>query len=592
MTSPQLASTARGESLGLLTLFVSLALLGACDTTKTTGRPPSPAGKPEGSSGQEWFTEAASAAGLNFVHFNGMSGKFYYPEIMAPGIALFDYDNDGDLDVYVVQGQMLGGAPLKNAVFPASGPLRDRLFRNDSVVGADGTRTLHFTDVTEQSGIDLRSYGMGVAAGDFNNDGRVDLYRTGLNGSVMLRNNGDGTFTDATIDTRTENLGGWGVSAAFVDYDRDGWLDLFVGNYLHYTLESDVHCLSVTGQRDYCPPSSYRAQPSRLYHNRGNGTFEDVTSRALVGGAYGPTLGVTTADFNGDGWIDIYLANDGVPNLLWINQHDGTFKETAQLAGAAVNAAGNAESGMGVDAGDFDNDGDEDLFVTNWLSQMNTLYVNDGGGNFEERKAASGLGRPSLAKTGFGTAWFDFDNDGWLDLLTANGGVATIEAQALAGDPFPLRMANQLYRNLRNGRFEDVSDRAGRAFKLSDVGRGAAFGDIDNDGDTDVIVANAAGPLRLLVNHLGSQSHWIGLRLVSAQGRDALGARVEIVRAGQPTLYRRARADGSYASANDPRVLVGLGTSATPPRVRVTWPSGRMSELADVTIDRYTSVRE
>ncbi|MEP7305520.1 MAG: CRTAC1 family protein [Acidobacteriota bacterium] len=576
---------------GLFTLFVSL-VLGACDTAKAPGRPPSPAGTLEGSIGQEWFTEAATAAGLNFVHFNGMSGKFYYPEIMAPGIALFDYDNDGDLDVYVVQGQMLGGAPMKNAVFPTNGALKDRLFRNDSVVGADGTRTLHFTDVTEASGIDLQSYGMGVAAGDFDNDGRVDLYRTGLNGSVMLRNNGDGTFTDATIGTRTENRGGWGISAAFVDYDRDGWLDLFVGNYLHYSVESDVHCLSVTGQRDYCPPNSYRAQPSRLYHNRGNGTFEDVTSRALVGGAYGPTLGITTADFNRDGWIDIYLANDGVPNLLWINQHDGTFKETAQLAGAAVNAAGNAESGMGVDAGDFDNDGDEDLFVTNWLSQMNTLYVNDGGGNFEERKAASGLGRPSLAKTGFGTAWFDFDNDGWLDLLTVNGGVATIEAQALAKDPFPLHMANQLYRNLRNGRFEDVSERAGRAFMLSDVGRGAAFGDLDNDGDTDVIVANAAGPLRLLVNHLGNQSHWLGLRLVSAQKRDALGARVEVVRAGQPTLYRRARADGSYASANDPRVLVGLGTSATPPIVRVTWPGGRMSELADAMIDRYITIRE
>jgi len=574
------------------TLFVSLVVLAACNTPKAPGPPPSSAGKLEGSSGQEWFTEGASAAGLSFVHFNGMSGKFYYPEIMAPGIALFDYDNDGDLDVYVVQGQMLGGVPMKNAVFPASGPLKDRLFRNDSVTAADGTRTLRFTDVTERSGIDLQSYGMGVAAGDFNNDGRIDLYRTGLNGSVMLRNNGDGTFTDATIDTGTEHRGGWGVSAAFVDYDRDGWLDLFVGNYLHYSVESDVHCLSVTGQRDYCPPSSYRAQPSRLYHNRGNGTFEDVTSRALAGGAYGPTLGITTADFNRDGWIDLYLANDGVPNLLWINQHDGTFKETAQLAGAAVNAAGNAESGMGVDAGDFDNDGDEDLFVTNWVSQMNTLYVNDGSGNFEERKAASGLGRPSLAKTGFGTAWFDFDNDGWLDLLTVNGGVATIEAQALAKDPFPLHMANQLYRNLRNGRFEDVSDRAGPAFQLSDVGRGAAFGDIDNDGDTDVIVANAAGPLRLLVNHLGSQSHWIGLRLVSAQNRDALGARVEIVRTGQPTLYRRARADGSYASANDPRVLVGLGTSAAPPSVRVTWPSGRMSELAAVAIDRYTTIRE
>jgi len=573
-------------------LLISVALFAGCNKVEQGSEAPRAIEKKDGSGETEWFTEAAATSGLDFVHFNGMSGEFYYPEIMAPGIALFDYDNDGDLDVYVVQGQMLGDKAQTKAVFPAKGALKDRLFRNDSVVNPDGTRTLRFTDVTEHSGINIQSYGMGVATGDFNNDGRVDIYRTGLSGSVLLRNNGDGTFTDVTANTGAENRGGWGVSAAFVDYDRDGWLDLFVGNYLHYNLQSDVHCLSVTGQRDYCPPNSYRAQPSRLYHNRRDGTFEDVTSRVLVGGAYGPALGVTTADFNGDGWIDIYVAIDGMPNLLWINQRNGTFKETAQLAGAAVNAAGNAESGMGVDAGDFDNDGDEDLFVTNWLSQMNTLYVNDGTGNFEERKSGSGLGPPSLAKTGFGTAWFDFDNDGWLDLLTVNGGVATIEAQALAKDPFPLRMSNQLYRNLRNGRFEEVTSRAGRAFTLSEVGRGAAFGDIDNDGDTDVIVANAAGPLRLLVNNIGNRSHWLGLRLVGAEGRDALGARVEIARAGQPTLYRRARADGSYASANDPRVLVGLGASMSAPRVRVTWPSGRTSEYADAAIDRYTTLRE
>jgi len=601
------------------TTLLILVLIAGCGRNRTE---PSPASRPSQSGGLEWFTELAAASGLDFVHFNGMSGEFYYPEIMAPGVALFDYDNDGDLDVYVVQGQMLGDKPLSKAVFPPRSALKDRLFRNDLVVKADGTRTLRFTDVTEQSGINIQSYGMGVATGDFNNDGWVDIYRTGLNGSVVLRNNGNGTFTDVTNQSGAANRGGWGVSAAFIDYDRDGWLDLFVGNYLHYGVESEVHCLSVTGQRDYCPPNSYRPQPSRLYHNKGNGTFEDVTGKALVGGAYGPALGVSTADFNGDGWLDIYVANDGEPNLLWINQRNGTFKETAQLAGVAVNAAGNAESGMGVDAGDFDNDGDEDLFVTNWLNQMNTLYVNDGAGNFEERKSASGLGRPSLAKTGFGTAWFDFDNDGWLDLLAVNGGVATIEAQALAKDPFPLHMTNQLYRNLRNGTFEDVSDRAGQAFKLADVARGAAFGDIDNDGDIDVIVANAAGPLRLLVNNVGNKSHWLGLRLVASQrrpstrsaasgstassvepstgaggpapveGRDALGARVEIVREGQPTLVRRARADGSYASANDPRVLAGLGSSTAVPRVRVRWPSGRIDEFAEVAIDRYTTLKE
>jgi hypothetical protein len=538
------------------------------------------------------------ASGLDFVHFNGMSGENYYPEIMAPGVGLLDYDNDGDLDVYVVQGQMLGpGKTLTEATYPPRATPRDTLFRNDLTVAADGTRTLRFTDVTAQSGIDVRSYGMGVATGDIDNDGWVDIYRTGLDRAVMLRNNGNGTFSDITEKSGTANRDRWSVPAAFVDIDRDGWLDLYVGNYLIYSIAGDIDCLSVSGQADYCPPNSYRPQPDRLYRNRGNGTFEDITARALSGGAYGPALGVSTADFDGDGWIDIYVGNDGQANQLWMNQRNGTFKDTAFLAGAAVNGAGNAEASMGIDAGDFDNDGDEDLFVTNWMAQMNILYVNAGGGLFEDRKAASGLGSPSLAKTGFGTAWFDYDNDGWLDLLAANGSVAIIEAQARAKDPFPLRMPNQLYRNLGTGRFEDVSARAGGAFELSEVSRGAAFGDLDNDGDTDVVIGNAAGPLHLLVNEIGSRHHWIGLRLVGPTRRDMLGARVSIVRGtgeagqgGPPPLWRRARSDGSYASANDPRVLVGLGSSAARPRVRVQWPGGRTEEWADVAIDRYTTL--
>jgi hypothetical protein len=555
---------------------------------------------------EEWFVERAKETGLDFVHFNGMSGEQYYPEIMAPGVALFDYDNDGDLDVYLVQGAMLGKKTLKEATFPPTGPLGDRLFRNDLVVGADGKRTLHFTDVTAQSGINVTSYGMGVAAADYDNDGFVDIYRTGLSGSVMLHNNGNGTFTDVTPKTGVGNPNGWGVSAAFVDYDRDGWLDLYVGNYLLYSIAGDLDCLSVTGQHDYCPPNSYRAQPDRLYHNRGNGTFEDVTSRALVGGADGPALGISTADFNGDGWIDIYVGNDGQPNQLWINQTNGTFKDTAFISGAAVNGQGNSEASMGVDAGDYDNDGDEDIFITNWLAQMNILYANMGGGVFEDRKAASGLGPPSLAKTGFGTAWFDYDNDSWLDLLTANGSVSIIEAQARVNDPFPLKMLNQLYRNLGNGRFEDVSTKAGKAFTLNDVSRGAAFGDIDNDGDEDVVIGTAAGPTRLLINNIGNKNHWVGLRLVGrvlsdAPGqagpkgpalRDQIGARVEIIRKNGGPLWRRARSDGSYASANDPRVLVGLGSSTDPVRLKVSWPDGKTEAFGDVPVDRWTTVTE
>jgi hypothetical protein len=544
---------------------------------------------------QEWFVDRAKETGLDFVHFNGMTGERYYPEIMAPGVGLLDYDNDGDLDVYVVQGQLLGrGKSLADAVFAPQGPLSDRLFRNDLVVAPDGTRTVRFSDVTEAAGIRQTTYGMGVAAGDVDNDGLVDIYRTGLSGASLLKNNGNGTFTDATSKAGVGNPGGWGVSAAFVDIDRDGWLDLYVGNYLIYTLEGDIDCLSVTGQHDYCPPNSYRAQPDRLYHNRGDGTFEDVTRRALVGGAFGPALGVSTADYDNDGWPDVYVGNDGVANQLWMNQRNGTFKDTALLAGAAVNGNGNAEASMGIDAGDFDNDGDEDLFITNWLAQMNILYANQGGGVFEDRKGPSGLGMPSLAKTGFGTAWFDYDNDGWLDLLTVNGSVSIIEAQARANDPFPLKMRDQLYRNRGLAQFEDVSSRAGAVFAREDVGRGAAFGDIDNDGDVDVVVGVAAGRLKLLVNQIGTSNHWMGLRLVGARtARDMVGARIQIVKADGATLWRRSRADGSYASANDARVVVGLGSGpAVPVRVVVTWPNGTTEAWSTVAPDAWHTLRE
>jgi enediyne biosynthesis protein E4 len=576
-------------------VFAALALVSCGGDTR-----PNPSTAAPAPADAEWFIERAKETGLDFVHFNGMSGEQYYPEIMAPGVAVFDYDNDGDLDVYLVQGAMLGAKKtIKDATYPPAGPLGDRLFRNDLVVGTDGKRTLHFTDVTGPSGINVTSYGMGVAAADFDNDGFVDMYRTGLSGSILLHNSGNGTFTDVTAKTGVGNPNGWGVSAAFVDYDRDGWLDLYVGNYLLYSVAGDLDCLSVTGQHDYCPPNSYRAQPDRLYHNRGNGTFEDVTSRALVGGADGPALGVSTADFNGDGWIDIYVGNDGQPNQLWINQKNGTFKDSAFISGAAVNGQGNSEASMGIDAGDYDNDGDEDIFITNWLAQMNVLYVNMGGGVFEDRKAATGLGPPSLAKTGFGAAWFDYDNDSWLDLLTANGSVSIIEAQARVNDPFPLKMLNQLYRNLGNGRFEDVSAKAGKAFTLNDVSRGAAFGDIDNDGDEDVVIGTAAGPARLLINNIGNRNHWLGLRLVGrvrpdAPGkvRDQIGARVEVIRKSGGTLWRRARSDGSYASANDPRVLVGLGASTDPVRLKVSWPSGKTEEFSVAPLDRWTTLTE
>jgi hypothetical protein len=535
---------------------------------------------------EEWFVDRAAAAGIDFVHFNGMSGRFYQPEIMGPGVAMFDYDNDGDLDVYLVQGGRLGeGKTLTD-------PPRGRLFRNDLTVNPDGTRTQHFTDVTDQSGINARGYGMGVATGDFDNDGCVDLYLTFFGRNRLYRNNCDGTFTDVTQQSGT-GFSGWSVSASFLDFDRDGWLDLFVGNYLNYTLQAHTPCFSPSGPPDYCPPEVYRAQPSRLYRNRGDGTFVDVTAAAGLAREFGPALGVATADFNGDGWIDIFVANDQKENQLWINQQDGTFRNMAPLWGVAAGANGELKANMGVDAGDFDNDGDEDLFITELSGQGSTLYVNTGTGLFEDQSARQGIRVPSLPFTGFGAGWLDYDNDGWLDIMAVNGSV-TQNLEALGpGNPFPLQQRKQLFRNRRTGGFEEVTGRAGAVFQLAEVSRGAAFGDIDNDGDVDVLIGNAAGPTRLLINQVGSRHHWLGLRLLGQHARrDMVGARVAVMLANGSTLWRRARADGSYASANDPRVLVGLGESSAPVRVRVIWPSGRVETWSDVLADQYTILRE
>ena len=541
----------------------------------------------------EWFVDRAQASGLNFVHFNGMTGSFYQPEIMGPGVGLLDYDNDGDLDVYLVQGQLLGARKtLKDATFQPVGALKGRLFRNDLQVEADGTRTIRFTDVTDTSGIDARGYGMGVVAGDFNNDGCIDLYLTNFGPNQLYRNNCDGTLTDVSRTSRTDDPG-WSVSAAFVDVDRDGWLDLFVGNYLIYSVERTVRCSGESGLPDYCPPERYVPSPSRLYRNNRNGTFTDVTAEAGLAREFGPAMGVSTADFNGDGWIDIFVANDQQENQLWINQRNGTFKNVALLSGAALGESGTAKANMGVDAGDFDNDGDEDLFITELAGQGSTLYVNDGTGVFEEQSTRAGIRIATVPYTGFGAAWFDYDNDGALDLLQVNG-LVTQNLDTLGPDnPFPLQQSKLLLHNLGGRRFEDVTKRAGAVFGLRDVGRGAAFGDIDNDGDTDVIVANDAGPVRLLLNQIGNRSHWVGLKLVAAKGgRDLIGARVAIVRPDGSTRWRRARADGSYGSANDARVLVGLGQSGAAPRVRVTWPGGRVEEWTDVSVDRYTTLIE
>ena len=588
----------------LVTLLLTVSLLAGCASPHADPPPHvEDASSPEG----PLFVDRAGEVGLDFVHFNGMSGERYFVEMTGAGGALFDYDNDGDLDAYLVQGAMLGdGKTYSDALVPPQGPLppRDRLFRNDLVE----TGRLRFTDVTEAAGLDAPGYGMGVAAGDYDNDGYADLYVTNWGANQLWRNNGDGTFAEVTQESGVADTR-WSVSASFIDVDRDGWLDLYVVNYVNFSLAAHKTCSSRGGRPDYCGPLSYDPEPDRLFRNRGVPgsrpgqvpVFEDVSGRAGILTAYRSGLGVVAADFDDDGWADLYVANDGMANFLWHNQGEGRFRDRAVLAGAAVNFQGMAEASMGVDAGDLDNDRDEDLFMTHLTQESNTLYLNEGNALFQDVTAVSRLAAPSLPFTGFGTAFLDVDNDGWLDVIAVNGAVKARDALARAGDPYPLHEPNQLFRNQgvpgsgpgQAPVFAEVSAEAGAVFALSEVSRGIAVGDVDNDGDADVLMVNNNGPVRLLINQVGQDRPWLGLRLVGADGRrDMLGARVAVVRTGAETLWRRARSDGSYASARDPRVLVGLGDHPDVERVEVWWPGGHREAWDAVPTGQYTTLVE
>ena len=537
------------------------------------------------------FREVAAASGLDFVHFNGMSGEKYSHEALGGGVALLDYDRDGDLDLYLVQGCMQGrGKTIEDAIFPPRHPLplTDRLYRNDLEVLADGSRRLRFTDVTERAGFTAHGYGMGVAAGDIDNDGWVDLYVTNFGSNQMWRNRGDGTFEDVTARSGTDDRR-WSVAAAMFDYDGDGWLDLFVGNYVDFTTDTNKLCRFETGLVTYCGPLSYPPVPDRLFNNRGDGTFEDAT--ALIRGASAAgTLGVVTGDFDDDGRLDFYVANDALPNHLWLNQGDGTFREDALLAGVAVNMQGDSEGSMGVTAGDFDNDGDEDLFMTHIDRETNTVYVNDGTAYFVDSSVGTGLGTPSHNFTGFGTSWLDFDNDGWLDVVVVNGSVYDLEPLVLAGDSYALHQTNLLFHNL-GGKFEEVTGRGGEFFDLSEVSRGLAVGDLDEDGDQDAVVGNNNGPVRLLLNVGAGDAGWLNVLPWGGEpDRPMLGAAVRVATA-QGTLRRQVRRDGSYASARDPRVHFGLGRAASVESILVRWPDGRRARWRAVDARRHVTLR-
>jgi len=431
---------------------------------------------------------------VQFIHDAAVDGSYFYPEIMSAGGGFLDYDNDGDLDIYLVNGQRHGsnrGTPLKN-----------RLFRQ--------VRSGDFEDVTEEAfGNAATGYGMGIAVGDIENDGDVDLYVTNFGPDQLFQNNGNGTFSDITKKAGINNPG-WGASATFLDFDRDGFLDLYVANYVVY--DPAVICTDKVGRRDYCGPQGFRGEADQLYRNNGNGSFTDVSLKSEIGKTTWKGLGVLSADFNNDLYPDIYVANDGEPANLWINQRDGTFQDLGMVLGAAVNALGQPEAGMGVAAGDADGDADFDLFKTHLRNETNTFYRHMGKIGFQDDTAVSNLGAPSLPYTGFGTGFFDYDQDGDLDLAVVNGRVTRgplLFQKDSSGYWDDYAEPNLLFENDGTGHYRNVSDVAGKFTSDIENSRGLAFGDIDNDGDIDLLITNGGGPARLFRNDVSSKGHWL-----------------------------------------------------------------------------------
>jgi len=516
------------------------------------------------------FTDVAAAAGLRFVHDKGATPEHRLPETVGSGLAWLDYDNDGWMDLYVVQG----------GPFPPAGSAkaRDRLFRNNG----NGT----FTDVTEKAGLADTAYGMGAAAADFDNDGFVDLYVTNWGGNILYRNNGNGTFTDVTAKAGVAGPR-WGTSAAWGDIDGDGYLDLFVAQYGDDRKDKDLFCGDPkTGTREYCPPVMYPGTVSVLYRNNGDGTFTDITKQAGLGSAVGRALGVIFVDVDLDGKPDIYVANDEMMNRLFHNLGNGRFEDISVVSGTGFGLEGNPQGSMGVDAGDLDGDGLPDIVVANFEGETNEYYRNLGAGVFEDLAVTSGFGAPGLNRVGFGLNLLDIDNDGSLDAYIANGHVyekPTRQAMTFA-------QKATLVWNDGTGHFQEHA--CGPAFDKEFVGRGSAVADYDNDGDPDIAVSSSGGPLQLLRND-GAHGHWLGVELVGKKSnRQGIGARLVAETPGGKKLTRFVSAGTSYLSSSDPRVLFGLAAETSVKRLTIYWPSGIVQVVENLPAGRYVKIEE
>lgn len=541
------------------------------------GQLPARAPQSKNAAGGTTFRDVTQQAGIRFVHNNGAFGKKYLPETIGPGVAFIDYDNDGWPDIFLVNGMDWPGHVQKHST--------PKLYHNNH----DGT----FTDVTQKAGLAIEMFGMGAAVGDYDNDGYDDLFVTTLGQNHLFHNNGNGTFTDVTQKAGLSGPKEFSTSAAWIDYDRDGRLDLVAANYVQWSLEGDLYCTLDGKSKSYCTPESYKGAAVRLWHNDGNGKFSDVTAKAGLGDPTSKTLGVAVVDYDNDGWPDLLFSNDTQPNKLYRNNGNGTFTEKAVVAGVAFSEDGVARAGMGVDVADYDHSGLTSLLITNFSNQMLSLYHNEGKGLFVDEAPRSEIGRASLLTLGFGCFFFDYDLDGWPDVLVENGHIDADIQRVQTNVKYA--MPPHLFRNMTKGKFVEVTKEMGPAFATPRVGRAAAYADINNDGRLDVLLSTNGGPVYLFRNEatgVAAANRSLRIKLIGTKSnRDGIGTVVRVTTA-DGTQTQMLRSGSSYLSASELVLTFGLAQRDQANSIEIRWPSGQVDKLSNIAAGATIAVTE